>query len=283
MDKTKEMSIKMCSVSELKTAGYETEVSEAGRCPSKSMFLAMFTKSGYELSLPDRGVKQLFPLSGIVETHIIQEPSLEFAKTELETDFPSGTISNSFTYSNLEGPWTVEIASENIAGHVSVTVDAVNKVVNVVCAENTDTTKDYECTVRLTGTRTDGTGTYSGTFTLTQGTYYYTLNITNNAVLPETSSGEASKFVVDGSVLSTDDAIEFKLSSTNTSGVTISCNYTWYFNLETDVRTVDNDYRIARKVRTSKTITYSELESLYPNHKGELINIFIKNWQESGS
>lgn len=163
------MSEKMCSVNDLLVAGYtSSEVISNSYCPPVRTFLSKFVKTGYTSTVSGRSDEQLFPLSDINENHIVLEPTLTFDHPSLSMDSTEKSKNNGFTYSNLEGPWTVTISNQSSPNNFSVSVDSANNRVLVTSLIWGSSIIDNTCTVTLTGTRVDGQGTYSASFEVIQ-------------------------------------------------------------------------------------------------------------------
>lgn len=163
------MSEKMCSVNDLLVAGYtSSEVISNSYCPPVRTFLSKFVKTGYTSTVSGRSDEQLFPLSDINENHIVLEPTLTFDHPSLSMDSTEKSKNNGFTYSNLEGPWTVTISNQSSPNNFSVSVDSANNRVLVTSLTSGSSIIDNTCTVTLTGTRVDGQGTYSASFEVIQ-------------------------------------------------------------------------------------------------------------------
>ena len=163
------MSEKMCSVNDLLVAGYtSSEVISNSYCPPVRTFLSKFVKTGYTSTVSGRSDEQLFPLSDINENHIVLEPTLTFDHPSLSMDSTEKSKNNGFTYSNLEGPWTVTISNQSSPNYFSVSVDSANNRVLVTSLTSGSSIIDNTCTVTLTGTRVDGQGTYSASFEVIQ-------------------------------------------------------------------------------------------------------------------
>lgn len=163
------MSEKMCSVNDLLVAGYtSSEVISNSYCPPVRTFLSKFVKTGYTSTVSGRSDEQLFPLSDINENHIVLEPTLTFDHPSLSMDSTEKSKNNGFTYSNLEGPWTVTISNQSSPNNFSVSVDSANNRVLVTSFTTGSSLIDNTCTVTLTGTRVDGQGTYSASFEVIQ-------------------------------------------------------------------------------------------------------------------
>ena len=163
------MSEKMCSVNDLLVAGYtSSEVISNSYCPPVRTFLSKFVKTGYTSTVSGRSDEQLFPLSDINENHIVLEPTLTFDHPSLSMDSTEKSKNNGFTYSNLEGPWTVTISNQSSPNNFSVSVDSANNRVLVTSLMSGSSIIDNTCTVTLTGTRVDGQGTYSASFEVIQ-------------------------------------------------------------------------------------------------------------------
>lgn len=163
------MSEKMCSVNDLLVAGYtSSEVISNSYCPPVRTFLSKFVKTGYTSTVSGRSDEQLFPLSDINENHIVLEPTLTFDHPSLSMDSTEKSKNNGFTYSNLEGPWTVTISNQSSPNNFSVSVDSANNRVLVTSFTSGSSIIDNTCTVTLTGTRVDGQGTYSASFEVIQ-------------------------------------------------------------------------------------------------------------------
>lgn len=163
------MSEKMCSVNDLLVAGYtSSEVISNSYCPPVRTFLSKFVKTGYTSTVSGRSDEQLFPLSDINENHIVLEPTLTFDHPSLSMDSTEKSKNNGFTYSNLEGPWTVTISNQSSPNNFSVSVDSANNRVLVTSLTSGSSMIDNTCTVTLTGTRVDGQGTYSASFEVIQ-------------------------------------------------------------------------------------------------------------------
>lgn len=163
------MSEKMCSVNDLLVAGYtSSEVISNSYCPPVRTFLSKFVKTGYTSTVSGRSDEQLFPLSDINENHIVLEPTLTFDHPSLSMDSTEKSKNNGFTYSNLEGPWTVTTSNQSSPNNFSVSVDSANNRVLVTSLTSGSSIIDNTCTVTLTGTRVDGQGTYSASFEVIQ-------------------------------------------------------------------------------------------------------------------
>lgn len=163
------MNKKMCSVGDLLGVGYtSSEVSDNSYCPPVGVFLGKFVKTGYTSTVSGRSNEQLFPLSDISESQIVLEPTLVFDHPSLEMASTESSKNNGFTYSNLEGPWTVTISDQSTEGHFSASVDSANNRVLVTSLFSGSSVVDETCTVTLTGTRVDGQGTYSASFKVLQ-------------------------------------------------------------------------------------------------------------------
>ena len=163
------MSEKMCSVNDLLVAGYtSSEVISNSYCPPVRTFLSKFVKTGYTSTVSGRSDEQLFPLSDINENHIVLEPTLTFDHPSLSMASTEKSKNNGFTYSNLEGPWTVTISNQSSPNNFSVSVDSANNRVLVTSLTSGSSIIDNTCTVTLTGTRVDGQGTYSASFEVIQ-------------------------------------------------------------------------------------------------------------------
>lgn len=159
----------MCSVNDLLVAGYtSSEVISNSYCPPVRTFLSKFVKTGYTSTVSGRSDEQLFPLSDINENHIVLEPTLTFDHPSLSMDSTEKSKNNGFTYSNLEGPWTVTISNQSSPNNFSVSVDSANNRVLVTSLTSGSSIIDNTCTVTLTGTRVDGQGTYSASFEVIQ-------------------------------------------------------------------------------------------------------------------
>lgn len=264
--------IKMCTVGELKGAGYSTDMDNDKYCPSKEGFLSRFSKAKYELSIENREDKQLFPLDAITETAIIKEPSLAFANEQMTLNYKKGQISNGFTYENLEGPWIVEILDGNMERHAETIVNVADKIVYVTCQENTDTIADFECTVRLTGTRTDGWGTYSAEFKVTQYAYseYYILRIYNRTV-PGTiiQVNDKNGITVLSILYDNDDTTNIYSTGQDTINL-LTDNETIHFSV-----TGEDNVTFINRANGSAVITYEMIHSQYPNKNGQEIALYV--------
>jgi len=140
-------------------------------------FLDNFEKEHYGLTVPGRSEKRLFPKSSIKETLIIKQPSITFDTNSLSEEDDGFTFDNSYSYENLQAPWTVEILNPTIANHITAEIDDVGEYINIDCNQNTED-NNFTCQIKLTGTRTDGLGTYSATFNVVQAMKLVALKVT---------------------------------------------------------------------------------------------------------
>ena len=199
------MSEKMCSVNDLLVAGYtSSEVISNSYCPPVRTFLSKFVKTGYTSTVSGRSDEQLFPLSGISESHIVLEPTLTFDHPSLSMDSTENSKINGFTYNNLEGPWAVTISNQSSPNNFSASVDSANNRVLVTSLTSGSSIVDNTCTVTLTGTRVDGQGTYSASFEVIQyakiAMYYLRfwnqISDYNNSIVFEISNGKDNSIQV---------------------------------------------------------------------------------------
>lgn len=272
------MSVKMCSVRELINAGYtSTEIRDDSYCPPVGTFLSSFNKANYESTISGRSDNQLFPLSDISETRIVLEPSLTFEYSNLGMVDSDSSKYNAFTYTNLTGPWTVTVSNQSGRGHFSASVDSANNRV-LISSNLTGTTTQFTCTVTLTGTRTDGLGTYSASFNVVQyaKTTIYYLRIYNNV---SAYDGTARFQIENGNknaIVDYNSNTEMDISLGETVTITFMYNDTAQtYDLNYKVTGSDSIDLSGGEAANTCSIGYDEIARNYPGKEGTTIDIYL--------
>ena len=273
----------MCSVADLINVGYtSSDISDETYCPPVGTFISSFSKKNYTSTVTGRSDDQLFPLSDISESRIVLEPTLVFTYTKLGLSSSDESKYNGFSYSNLEGPWTVAVSNQSVNGHFSARVDSVNNRV-IVTSNATNTDFEYTGTVTLTGTRTDGLGTYSASFDVIQYArvteYYlriwYSMTTYPNARFQINNSAEQNN-----TVISMGEDTEITIDA----GETITI-----VNIDQDVPGSDNvNFKLTSAYNgvakdlgsghclNEASIGYAEIANNYPGKEGSIIDIYIE-------
>lgn len=270
----------MVSVDDLIKLGYTTEknISDIGYCPPVGTFLSSFSKENYTLTVTGRSDEQLFPLSSISESRIISEPTLVFDSSNIGMDAYTTKKYNGFTYTNLEGPWSVTISNQSTEGHFSASVDSENSRISIM-SNVTDTDFEYTCTVTLSGTRTDGLGTYSASFKVIQ---YARVTEYELYISHFLTSYTDISFQINNTVQENNSNISFNqgINITLDVGETITIvniDQTEYKDAYFKVVGIYNSKttEICSKCIDEVTINYDEIEKIYPDQKGLRIDINI--------
>lgn len=274
------MSVKMCSVRELINAGYtSTEIRDDSYCPPVGTFLSSFNKVNYKSTINGRRDDQLFPLSDIIETRIVLEPSLTFEYSNLGMANNDKSKYNAFTYTNLTGPWVVTVSNQSGSGHFSASVDSANNRV-LISSNLTGTTTQFTCTVTLTGTRTDGLGTYSASFNVVQyaRNTSYLLLISNNVSGYDGSVVFEIHYGMGFSRISYNESISVSISSGET--ITITSMY------NTVAQTDELNFKVigsnnidlgGGEVLNTCSIGYAEIARNYPEEEGSTIDVYLRD------
>ena len=279
------MAVKMCSVKDLINAGYASSesISDNRYCPPVGTFLSSFSKKNYTSTVTGRSDDQLFPLSDISESRIVLEPTLVFDNTKLELSSSDVTKYNWFSYSNLEGPWTVTVSNQSTSGHFSARVDSANNRV-IITSNATDTDFEYTCTVTLTGTRTDGLGTYSASFDVIQ---YARVTIYNLRIWYTMNTYPNVRFQISNSV----EQNSTNISMNENTEISIDVGETiTIVNIDQEVSGSDsvNFKLVSVYDGVSKelgsgyclneaSIGYAEIANNYPGKEGSTIDIYIES------
>lgn len=94
-------------------------------------------------------------------TYVSTAPSITFGSNSISVTAAGGTVTNTVTTENLTG------LTVSASGTMGLTATISNGQVTLTCAANTATSAKA-ATVTVSGTRTDGGGSYSRSFTVTQ-------------------------------------------------------------------------------------------------------------------
>ena len=125
------------------------------------------------------------------------EPSITFRKDSVEVAAASGSVTNTFTATGLTGLTVTASGGMNITSGPSIS----GYIIGFAYAANTDSVQKT-ATVTLTGTRTDGNGTFSKSFTVVQAaaaapdTHLLTVNVqpSGASVYVTVGSGSQTKY-----------------------------------------------------------------------------------------